>query len=86
MFDVYLHDAFGIITGLLLGIILFMSLYDSWRDRFRGWGTAEDQLGECPKCRLTFLVHRYETVVRCPRCNTLCQSLRTGNSSHRRGP
>lgn len=71
MVEVALTHALVILTAAFLGVLLCLAVYDSWRTRQRGWAMAEEYLGECSRCRLMFLVSRYETVVRCPRCQTL---------------
>jgi len=70
MFEVSLPHALVILPAAFLGGLLCLAIYDSWRARAHGWAMAEEYLGECSRCRLMFLVSRYETVVRCPRCNT----------------
>ncbi|NLF17360.1 MAG: hypothetical protein GX595_08890 [Lentisphaerae bacterium] len=71
MLEVSLEHALVFLTTAFLGGLFCLGLYDSWRDRWRGWTLREEYLGECSRCRLMFLVSRYETVVRCPRCQTL---------------
>jgi hypothetical protein len=80
MLLVVLQHAFVAVIAFFLAALLCLSLYDSWRARSRGWTLTEEFLGECTRCRLMFLVSRHETVVRCPRCNTLVQTPgRSGN-------
>jgi ribosomal protein S27E len=74
MFLVVLQHAFVVVSAVFLAALLCLSIYDSWRVRSRGWTMTEEFLGECTRCRLMFLVSRYETVVRCPRCGTLVQT------------
>lgn len=82
-----LSHAFVALAATFLGVLLCLSLYDSWRDRSRDWTLAEETLGECAKCHLMFLVSRYDAVVRCPRCATAVQaagrSLNGGRSKAR---
>ncbi len=73
MLHLDLGDAFVAMTAVLLGMLLVLSLYDSWRSRSQGWSLAEESLGECTRCHRMFLVSRYETVARCPRCSTPVQ-------------
>ena len=73
MFLVLPEHAFVIVVAVALGTLLCLSLYDSWRARSRGWTMTEEFLGECNRCRLTFLVSRHETAARCPRCSSLVQ-------------
>ena len=80
MFLIAPQHAFVIVTAVFLAALQCLSLYDSWRARSRGWRMTEEFLGECTRCRLMFLVSRYDTVVRCPRCSTLVQTPgRSGN-------
>lgn len=71
---VVLQHAFVAVTATFLATLFCLSLYDSWRARSRSWTMTEEYLGECTRCRLMFLVSRYDTVVRCPRCSTLVQT------------
>jgi hypothetical protein len=86
MFLIVQQHGFVILVAVFLGTLLCLSLYDSWRARSRGWTMTEEFLGECGRCRLTFLVSRHETVVRCPRCNSLVQTPgRAGSSGRGKG-
>jgi hypothetical protein len=81
MFQVAPQHAFVMVTAVFLAVLQCLSLYDSWRARSRGWNMTEEFLGECTRCRRMFLVSRYETAVRCPRCSALVQAPgRAGNS------
>lgn len=86
MIEVSLTHVFVLLTAGFLGVLLCLSLYDSWRARERGWTMAEEHLGECTRCRLMFLVSRYETVVRCPRCHTLMPTPRRVENGGRPKP
>lgn len=83
MIPVDLHHIFVIVPAFFLALLLFMVLYDTWRTRTRGWNIAEDRLGECSRCRLTFIISRFETVSRCPRCNALCPNSRRADGGAR---
>jgi uncharacterized paraquat-inducible protein A len=86
MLQLDVTHAFVALAVVLLAILLFLSLYDSWRARSHGWTMAEEILGECAKCHLMFLVSRYERVVRCPRCSTVVQTAsRSAKGSRSKG-
>gem|GEM_PF-3582652 len=83
MIHMDLTHAFVALVATLLAVLLCLSLYDSWRARSRDWTLAEETLGECAKCHLMFLVSRYDTVVRCPRCATPVQAAGRSVSGNR---
>ncbi|MBN2452516.1 MAG: hypothetical protein JXR77_19175 [Lentisphaeria bacterium] len=83
MIEIELHHAFVLLTAILLALLYSLSLYDAWRARVRGWDLTEDQLGECVRCHTVFIAGRSETVIRCPRCGSLCPSSRRGDSASR---
>jgi hypothetical protein len=72
MITIKLGDGLAIYTLLILGIVLVLGVYESWRDRLHAWRISEPQLGECTSCGLTFLVRRHDNVIRCPRCSAFC--------------
>jgi uncharacterized paraquat-inducible protein A len=86
MLQFALSHAFVVLAVVFLAVLLCLSLYDSWRARSHGWTMAEENLGECAKCHLVFLVNRYEKVARCPRCTAVVQAPpRSANGSRTKG-
>jgi uncharacterized paraquat-inducible protein A len=84
MLHLDISHAFVALVAVFLAVLLCLSLYDSWRARSHGWTMAEETLGECAKCHRMFLVSRYESLVRCPRCATVVQAPgRSPNGSSR---
>ncbi len=69
-------DGFVLYTLVSLLAVSALGVYEWWRSRVRGWSVAEEQLGACSGCGLTFLVKRHEVIVRCPRCRSLCPARR----------
>ena len=63
-FLMYLFVLFGLLIGLVIAEV--------WRTQVHEWHVSEEKLSRCDECNCAFVADRSESVVRCPRCGTLC--------------
>jgi uncharacterized paraquat-inducible protein A len=72
-----LSSAFFVVLALLvLGLLLVAILWDVISDQIGDWSISQERIAFCSKCKTSLLTGRFESVVRCPRCNTLCSQKR----------
>lgn len=76
MFTIQVESGFLIYLCIMLVGLCVIGIQEMWRRRVQHWSLSEEQLAHCAECNYTFVVRRSETVARCPRCNTLCQTRR----------
>ena len=76
MFTINMETGFIVYLLIMLGGLLGLGIYETWRTRTQQFGISEGQLSHCSRCRLTFILKRNEKVARCPRCNALCSRAR----------
>ena len=73
MWDVSVTGYFEVWLGLILVGYLVAHLVDFGRAQAQTWKITEEQLCRCNDCKFAFIIPRYETAGRCPRCRKLCR-------------
>lgn len=76
MIAIDIRNGFALYVLIMMGALCVVALREAWRARVQSWHVSEEQLARCPDCSCTFVVHRSETIARCPRCHRLCQMSR----------
>ena len=67
---------FVILALVALGLVMIAMLWDMVTSEIGDWSISQERIAFCSKCKTSLLTGRFESVVRCPRCNTLCSQKR----------
>ena len=62
------------LTGMFafLAILALASLWDAISDQIKPSFSTGERVVFCPQCQISLLSRRFETIIRCPRCGSLC--------------
>lgn len=77
MQPIEITSAFFVVLALLaLGLISVAILWDVIAGQLGDWSISQERIAFCSKCKTSLLTGRFESIVRCPRCNALCSQKR----------
>mgnify|MGYP003591507500 CR=1 FL=1 len=57
---------------VFLALLALACLWDVVGEMLRPVFSSSERLVSCSKCHVSFLTRRFETIMRCPRCGSLC--------------
>ena len=63
---------FFLLAMMMVGLLALAALWDVIQGQLDRWEVSREQIACCPKCQISILANRFETIVRCPRCGILC--------------
>lgn len=66
------------ITGMFafLALLALASLWDAVTGLAKPATTTRERVVFCPACQISLLSRRFESIMRCPRCGSLCSQRR----------
>ena len=62
---------FVIFLSVAIILVIGLWIYEVWSSSVNRLNVSEENLVRCQSCSLIYVAERYETVKRCPRCETL---------------
>jgi uncharacterized paraquat-inducible protein A len=63
---------FFLLAMMAVGLLVVAALWDEIQGQLERWDVSREQIASCPKCQISMLANRFESIVRCPRCGILC--------------